>query len=157
MGLILDENLIFTNINYKDKNDVLNFLSEKLLKQGYVRPGYPKGIIAREQQYPTGLPSQGIGIAIPHTDNDLVNETSVAIGVLENPVIFQSMEDPSVELNIHIVIMLAIKEPHGQIEMLQKIIAIIQNVELTEKITKANDSKEVLALIEPYILSKQIN
>lgn len=156
MDLNLTEELIFTQIDVTDKEEVLNFLSTKLLEGGYVTQDFPKGIIEREKKYPTGLPSKGIGIAIPHTDNELVNETSIAIGVLNHPVTFQSMENPSVELKIQIVMMLAIKEPHGQIEMLQKVIDIIQDVELTQKITTALEPKEVLDLIEPYIFSKQI-
>lgn len=151
MQLNLDPNLIFTNLDFKNKEDLLRFLSGKLLENKYVKPEYQQAIIDRENIYPTGLPSLGVNIAIPHADNELVNETTIAIGILKDSVLFYSMEDPKKELNVQIVIMLAIKEPHGQIEMLQKVVDIIQNEELTKKITQTTDKNEILSSLESYL------
>lgn len=151
MKLNLDEKLVFINLDFENKEDVLNFLSTKLLENDYVKPGYPQAIIDREELYPTGLPSLGVNIAIPHADNDLVFKTTIAIGVLKDSVEFCSMENREKKLNVQIVIMLAIKEPHGQIEMLQKVVSIIQNDKLTKEITESKDKNEVLSALEPYL------
>lgn len=151
MKLTLDENLVFINLDFENKKDVLNFLSNKLVEQDYVKPAYPQAIIDREEIYPTGLPSLGVNIAIPHADNELVHKTTIAIGVLKNSAKFCSMENSEKELDVQIVIMLAIKEPHGQIEMLQKVVSIIQNDTLTREITKMTDKNNVLNALEPYL------
>lgn len=151
MRLNLDEKLIFTNLDFETKEDALNFLSGKLLKHQYVKPEYQQAILDREKVYPTGLPSLGVSIAIPHADNNLVNETTIAIGVLKRPVIFYSMESADKELDVQIIMMLAIKEPHGQIEMLQKVVSIIQNENLTKEIAKTTDKNKILTMLEPYL------
>lgn len=151
MKLNLDENLVFIDLDFEKKEDILNFLSHKLLEQDYVKPGYPQAIIDREEIYPTGLPSLGVNIAIPHADNELVYKTTIAIGVLKNSAKFYSMENSEKKLDVQIVIMLAIKEPHGQIEMLQKVVSIIQNDTLTKGITQMTDKSKVLTALEPYL------
>lgn len=154
MDIDLNESLVFTDLNFNTKEEVLIFLSDELYKQNLVKSKYKKAILEREDVYPTGLPSPGVNIAIPHADNNLVNETAIAIGILKNPVRFRSMESIEKELDIQIIIMLAIKEPHGQIEMLQKVVAIIQNEELTNNIVKTSNKKQVLEMLKPYLSQK---
>jgi PTS system galactitol-specific IIA component len=61
------------------------------------------------------------------------------------------MENVEQPLDIKIVIMLAISEPHGQIEMLQKIVSIIQDESLTERIANSKSKDEIMNVLE-YIL-----
>lgn len=143
---------ILTNLNFQTKEEVLRFLANHLYEEGYVKEEYKKAIVEREHKYPTGLPSAGVNIAIPHTNHDLVNETTIAIGVLDKPVSFYSMEDSETPLDIQIVIMLAIGEPKGQIEMLQRIVAIIQNEELTKKILASDSTEKIVNLLEPVLI-----
>ncbi len=119
--------LVYRDLEFNDKNEVLNFLAEKLYDEKFVKEGYQEAVVKREAEYPTALPAE-IKVAIPHCDHNLVNEPAIAMGVLKNTVDFQAMDDPSMTLGVKIVIMLALNEPHGHITMLQKIIGLIQNV-----------------------------
>lgn len=149
--LELKKDHIFTGLDFQTKEEVLRFLANNLLEKGYVKEAYLEAIVNREHDYPTGIPSAGVNIAIPHADHDLVKETTISIGVLKKPVTFYSMEDSETPLPIQIVIMLAIGEPKGQIEMLQKIVAIIQDKELTKKVVKSESIEEIAALLEPIL------
>lgn len=151
MKRFLDEKLVFTDLEFNTKEDVLNFLSGELINNNHVKPEFKQAIIDRENIYPTGLPSAGVNIAIPHADSDLVYNTKIAIGILKNEVLFNSMENIKKELKVQIIIMLAIKEPHGQIDMLQKIVGIIQNETLTKKLIEIKDKDEVIEILEPYL------
>ncbi|WP_027108064.1 PTS sugar transporter subunit IIA [Lacticigenium naphthae] len=155
MDLDLSKSLVFIDLDLNTKEEVLLFLSEELCKRDLVKAEYQQAILEREKVYPTGLPSPGVNIAIPHADNNLVNETSIAIGILKKPVLFNSMENTETELGVQMVIMLAIKEPHGQIEMLQKVVTIIQNEELTNRIVNTSNKSGVLEMLEPYLYQKQ--
>ena len=42
-------------------------LSHILYKKGYVKESYTSAILEREKQFPTGLKTPGINIAMPHT------------------------------------------------------------------------------------------
>ncbi|EOR20742.1 phosphotransferase system mannitol/fructose-specifc IIA component (Ntr-type) [Clostridium sartagoforme AAU1] len=142
--------LVYRDLNFGNSSEVLSFLADKLKEEGFAKEGYKEAILKREVEYPTGLPAT-IKIAIPHCDHTLVNESAIAMGVLNNPVDFQAMDDPSITLDVQIVIMLALNEPHGHIEMLQKIISLIQNAEDLKKIIEAKSDESLLEVINNYL------
>lgn len=142
--------LVYRNLDFNTCSDILSFLADKLKEEGYAKEGYKEAILKREVEYPTGLPAE-IKIAIPHCDHTLVNESAIAIGVLNNTVNFQAMDDPSKTLDVQIVIMLALDEPHGHIEMLQKIVQLIKSSEDLKKIIESTSDEEVLKVINNYL------
>lgn len=151
MELQLNEELVFRNIKAGSDKEVLAFLANELYQRGYVKEDYIEAIQLRESEYPTGLPSTQPGVAIPHANFDLVNQTTLAIATLETAVGFRNMEDNQVILPTKIVIMMAIGEPHGQVEMLQKIVSIIQDEPLREQMTAANSDLKLLILLKKAI------
>lgn len=151
MELQLNEELVFRNIKAGSDKEVLAFLVNELYQRGYVKEDYIEAIQLRESEYPTGLPSTQPGVAIPHANFDLVNQTTLAIATLETAVGFRNMEDNQVILPTKIVIMMAIGEPHGQVEMLQKIVSIIQDEPLREQMTAANSDLKLLTLLKKAI------
>ncbi|MUN73761.1 PTS sugar transporter subunit IIA [Enterococcus casseliflavus] len=151
MELQLNEELVFRNIKACSDKEVLAFLANELYQRGYVKEDYIEAIQLRESEYPTGLPSTQPGVAIPHANFDLVNQTTLAIATLETAVGFRNMEDNQVILPTKIVIMMAIGEPHGQVEMLQKIVSIIQDEPLREQMTAANSDLKLLTLLKKAI------
>ncbi|VYT81521.1 PTS sugar transporter subunit IIA [Clostridium tertium] len=142
--------LVYRNLDFNTSNDILSFLADKLKEEGYAKEGYKEAILKREVEYPTGLPAE-IKIAIPHCDHTLVNESAIAVGVLNNTVNFQAMDDPSKTLDVQIVIMLALDEPHGHIEMLQKIVQLIKSSDDLKKIIEATSDEDVLQVINNYL------
>lgn len=130
--------LVFKDLNFENKKEVLSFLGNKLYEHGYVDENYTSAIVQREQEYPTGLPAK-VNIAIPHVDSDYVKKTQIAIGILNNEVMFNRMDNPSEELPVQLVIMLAIADSNGHIKMLQKIINFIQDEKSLKKIIESND------------------
>ena len=151
MELQLNEELVFRNIKAGSDKEVLAFLANELYQRGYVKEDYIEAIQLRESEYPTGLPSTQPGVAIPHANFDLVNQTTLAIATLETAVGFRNMEDNQVILPTKIVIIMAIGEPHGQVEMLQKIVSIIQDEPLREQMTAANSDLKLLTLLKKAI------
>ncbi|MBL4934650.1 PTS sugar transporter subunit IIA [Clostridium sp. YIM B02515] len=152
-GIDFAKDLVFKDLEFSSNTEVLKFLSSKLQEKGYVKEGYQKAILDREEEYPTGLPSADIKIAIPHADHNLVNKATLAIGVLRKPVEFKSMEDPDKSLDVSVIIMLALSEPHGHIEMLQRVVKLIQNPEVLREIVEAPSTDEVINKLEPYLIA----
>lgn len=151
MDLVLNEQLVFRDLKVKTQEEVLDCLSKKLLELGFVKDEYVEAIKQREKEYPTGLPSTDPVVAIPHANYEMVKKTTLAIATLNEPVLFENMENHQEKLPVRIVIMMAIGEPHGQIEMLQKIVGIIQNQDLRKKMITASNDKELLDLLEQAI------
>lgn len=151
MELYLNEELVFRNVQAKTDSEVLAFLASEMYKKNYVKEEYIQAIQEREKEYPTGLPSTPPGIAIPHANYEMVNKTTLAIATLKDPVLFHNMENKNEQLPIQIVIMMAIGEPHGQVEMLQKIVGIIQDEPLRQEMIRAGNDTELLELLKKAV------
>ena len=151
MELYLNEELVFRNVQAKTDSEVLAFLASEMYKKNYVKEEYIQAIQEREKEYPTGLPSTPPGIAIPHANYEMVNKTTLAIATLKDPVLFHNMENNNERLPIQIVIMMAIGEPHGQVEMLQKIVGIIQDEPLRQEMIRAGNDTELLELLKKAV------
>lgn len=144
----LEENLFYTNLKVENSNELLEIMGGNLNEYGYVTEKYTGSIIERESIYPTGLPAGKISIAIPHTDHELVHTTTISVATLEEPVTFKSMAEPDVDIEVAIVFMLAIGEPEGQLEMLQKIMEIIQDTDFKQSLLGTENSSELLKLVK---------
>ena len=151
MELYLNEELVFRNVQAKTDSEVLAFLASEMYKKNYVKEEYIQAIQEREKEYPTGLPSTPPGIAIPHANYEMVNKTTLAIATLKDPVLFHNMENNNEQLPIQIVIMMAIGEPHWQVEMLQKIVGIIQDEPLRQEMIRAGNDTELLELLKKAV------
>lgn len=146
--LIISEELIATNINAKGKKEIIAMLANLLYEKGYVTNDYINAVLEREKNYPTGLPSKEIGVAIPHADAKYVKKPGIAIATLNNPVSFNMMGNPDEKVNVDVVFMLAIKEPKMQIKMLKNLMTIIQKIEVLKQIKKSKHSQEIVEIIE---------
>jgi galactitol PTS system EIIA component len=135
--------------------DALESLAKSLFQQGFVKESYIEAIISREQQHPTGLPSPGLSIAIPHTDPEHVLKSRIAIATLKNPVTFSMMGSPEVKIPVRIVFMLAIQDPKKQPEVLKQLTKVFQNGELLNEIGNAQKKEKVVELLSEHI--KQLN
>lgn len=124
-----DSRYLVYQIDYNDKIEILTALGQKLCETGYVKQSYIKAVCEREIVFPTGLPTEGIGIAIPHADSMHVNEKAMIVGILKEPAKFQVMGSLDEFVDVELIFMLAIKEPQSQLEMLQKLIEMCQNKE----------------------------
>ena len=71
---------------------------------------------------------------------------------LENPVSFYQMGTNDVEVSVKVIFMLALKEAHSQLTILQQLIEILQDKEIMESLmnmdeyTTSKEVKELLAI-----------
>lgn len=141
---MLDERCIFVNTDCATSEEVLNYMGSRLYQLGYVKESFTKAVIERESMYATGLDTEEIKTAIPHTDSVHVNETTIAVMTLRKPVLFESMDQDGAMLHVEVVFMLAIREPEKQLEMLGAVLNIIQDKQLLYALRHAADAKEVV-------------
>lgn len=145
---VLRDSLIFLNLEAETDTDVFKALGGELTRQGYAKDIYVKALRDREDEYPTGLDIDGIGVAIPHTDVTNVNETAVAVATLKNPVVFHVMGgDDDETVNVNLVFMLCVSDPNGHIDELQRVIALIQDKKVLENLCAAQSKEEIRSII----------
>lgn len=149
----MDEELIVLQKEGLDTaQEALTFLAKQLVTKNVVKESFVEAVIEREAIFPTGLQFDGYGVALPHTDAEHVEKTQIAVMTLEKPVTFTQMATADQEVTVQLIIMLAIKEAHSQVEMLQKLIQLLQDKALVQEILacRSDQTKVVLNLLTSH-------
>ena len=127
------EDYVMVNPPATDAATVITLLASKLHADGAVSADYGAQTIQREEEHPTGLPTSPIAIAIPHAGALGVHRSSVAVALLVQPVMFRNMGDPEEELPVEIVLLLANRDPEGQVTALRQLATLFgQSEQLLE-------------------------
>lgn len=142
------EEIILFDKDVNDKEEALKLLSDQLKDKKLVENDFFESIIEREKNYPTGLQIEDIGIAIPHTDSDKVKKAQLGYLSLKQPVIFNDMGDADSEIKVSMIFMLALKDPHSQLTMLQKLIGLFQDKNLIERLKNCTEIEEFKKIID---------
>jgi PTS system galactitol-specific IIA component len=149
--LIIDERIILVKELIKDKEEIIRKLGGLLQINGFVEETYTQAVYDRELVYPTGLKARVTGVAVPHTDTIHVIKPAVAIATLKNPVIFNGMGAPETEVAVDIVLMLAIHDPKQVVNVLRKVIFVIEDDEALRNFQAANTKKEIKDIMQAHI------
>lgn len=149
-NLQFDESLV-SFIDAETPTDVERQLAEKLHAGGFVRDTFADALIEREKEYPTALEVGEHNVAIPHTEAEHTIKGAVAVGVLRHPATWHRMDDTDETCEVEFVVMLAVNNPHDHLELLQKVIALVQDQELIGRVLNATGAKEVVSLVGPRL------
>lgn len=148
---LLNEELILIHLEAENREEVLKALAKLLISSGYVKESFLEAILEREKVFPTGLPTEGVGVAIPHADIIHVVKPAIAIGVLKKPVKFLIMGNPEEEVDVKLVFMLAINEPTMQINLLKNLVFLFQDKKLLHQLSETKNKKELISILSRSI------
>ncbi len=145
----LDRDLIRIGVDVEKQNEVIEMLGMLMEEKQLVKPTYVQAVLDREKIYPTGLPTRGISVAIPHTDSSHVKKSAIGLAVLHQPVGFSLMGgDGSEQIDAQIVFLLAISDSKAQIELLKKLMRLFQNDEVLSKIVAAEEVEVIYEYLD---------
>ncbi len=144
---VFSDDLILVDVAVKDRVEIINLLSGILEEKGCVTKDYAAAVNERESSYPTGLPTEGVKVAIPHADAKHVIRPAVALAVLKQPVFFNSMENPDETLNVEIVIMLANRDSGEQLENLQALTGLFADSSLLLQVCESGCPGEIASML----------
>ncbi len=71
----IHEDIILLGVDATDREDAIRQLGKVMFDKGYVKDTYVDAVITREKSFPTGLPTEEVKVAIPHTDTTHVNSS----------------------------------------------------------------------------------
>ena len=145
---MLNEELIYLDLEADNREELLSLLSDKLYEKGYVKESFKKAIIEREKVFPTGLPTLGVKVALPHTDPIHVNKPAILVSTLKNPIKFKEMGNGINDIEVEMVFMLAVKEPAHQVELLQKLINIFSKENVLISLKECRDEKAIYEILK---------
>lgn len=143
----LRDQLILLHTSFKSSEELFTAVNAKAEADGFVTDQFLPKIIKREATFPTGLQLEKRGVAIPHTDADNIKKEFVAVIVNDEPINFSRMDDPEQKVGAKLVFVLGLNKPHAQLDMLQALMAIIQDDSLIAEIESANSNETIHQLL----------
>lgn len=100
--------LVSIHPHVENWEEVLQYLSDCLIQDGCVRSSHTQAVLEREREFPTGVELEGsINIALPHAAPEHANCNGIIVCILNQPVDFRQMTDPTKTIPVRIVFMLA--------------------------------------------------
>ena len=130
-----------------DADQALRAMCDELERMGYVKPTFVDAVLVREAASPTGLPMAGRKVAIPHADPEHVVNPAIAVATLNHPVIFREMGNPGSELEVEVIVMLALTDRESVQQELVRMVELFQNAEFVDKLYAAPDGESLLRLL----------
>lgn len=147
----IDRNLIWIDVIIDNTDQLFEIVAEKAKLLGYVHSNFLERIKIREKNYPTGLKYKNHAIAIPHTDPETIQKQFIAVVIPKNTLHFCLMDDPNKKEAIDIVFVLGLDNPESQLNVLQEVIAMIQDEKKVHQLITAKTINEL------FLNIKQIN
>lgn len=129
------ENCFYINNGFKEKNEVIERVCDRLYELDYVDQNYKKKIYEREK-----ISSSAYGyMAIPHPLNNDAKKSVIAV-VIEKKGIYWS------PYKVNIVFMLSLKEDDHEyfIEIFNFITILLQNEEIIKKLASIHDFQDFI-------------
>ncbi|MDR0620421.1 MAG: PTS sugar transporter subunit IIA [Deltaproteobacteria bacterium] len=121
----LDEGLVFCDLKAADQTELLTLMCAEAQRRGLVMEGYLEAVLDREKQYPTGLETKVIKVAVPHAmDKSKVIRPAIVVAKLNSPVNFKEMGEGLVDVPAEMVFLLAMTGPKDQLTALQKLVGL---------------------------------
>ncbi|MCO6556293.1 MAG: PTS sugar transporter subunit IIA [Gilliamella sp.] len=130
--------------------DTINASGSYLLEKDYIQIEYIAACINREKEYPTGLlMNNGVGIAIPHANYQLVKKDAISIVRSAKGVTFGKMEDASSKVSCQLIFNLALATSDQHLSILRRLFALFQDESFVNKCQQFNCKQ-----IEEFIIQQ---
>lgn len=126
---LFEKELFFENIDLNTKEEVIEFMGDKLFKRGYIDKEMKSAFLYREKIATTEI---GNMVAIPHGSGGYIYSNKIAVGILKNPIKWEIGD-------VRLVIMLSIDSDkildyedlflnlYKRVDSIAKVISICEN------------------------------
>lgn len=144
-GVVPD--LLIMGLDASDAEDVIARLAEGLQEAGAVDERYAADVIERERAFPTALPFEDFGFAMPHAQAEHVLRDAVAFARLSRSVPFRSMAMDGSVVDVEFVMLLAARDAQQHLRLLQDMLAALQDPAVRERLKAAQTESDMLAML----------
>ncbi len=141
---LLSKDGIELNVTAKDKNDIINKMTNLMLKTGRITDlnAYKELVLKREEEGSTGV---GEGIAIPHGKGDCVTEPGLVAMVVPNGVEYDALDGKPV--NLLFMIAAPNTSDNVHLDVLSRLSTMLMDTEFKNKLVSAKSKAEFLNII----------
>ena len=144
---VIDKDVILVNLAANNKHDILEALANAFSEAGYVTDveSYIADVYEREEEGSTGI---GNYIAIPHGKSDSVVKSGVAIGILQDEIDWETLDDHGVRVVILFAVGADTESSHEHLRMLSLFARQLGKDEVVEQLLHATVIDDVVAAFE---------
>lgn len=151
---LMSPELVFFDIEATDAKELFAKLEPIYLERGLVRDTWLDAINKREEAFPTGLPFDVVGVAIPHVEPDNIERPYIAIIKPQSPIAFQGMGGmPDVEAQLVINLGL-LAHAEDQVVVLQALMKVFMDEEAATEILAQTDGAGMVATMTKWCQAK---
>ena len=146
---ILNTDIIDLEVQGTTKDEVLRYMANVLLKNGYINDAdvFVKDIYEREAEGPTGM---GTHISIPHGKSFSVLKNGIMIGKTVNPIRWESSMSDSGFQDTYLIFLFCVSADaefaRNHMMLLSELAGKLGNDVRVAKLSKANSKEESLDL-----------
>ena len=141
------EDLVLVDVEGDTRDEVLKNIAQVIMDKGIAKPSFYEALLQRENEYPTGLPIGELNCAIPHTYPEHINEIAITLAIPKNPVIFQQMGDPSIDVKVSVIVCLTMLKMDDNVKLLPALTGFFADEDNLRALTTIKDPKAILDYI----------
>lgn len=146
---LFSEELIFFDYEAESYEELFKSIGKELIDLGYVKDSWPDAVLEREQEYPTGLPTEGIKIALPHTYPEHCIKPGIAVVKLRKPVMFREMGSDDGKVDAQLIFFIIGNEPAKHLKVLNQLMELFGDKDNLEALwEEARDKSTMFAAIQ---------
>ncbi|WP_086314717.1 hypothetical protein A5821_002328 [Enterococcus sp. 7F3_DIV0205] len=145
MKQMFQPDLIDLRVSVQEEEELFELIAWRLQQAGYVNSGYLEGITSREKRFPTGLITEHLNIALPHSDTEYIERPFIYIVRTTKPIKVKQMGDNQ-EMEVSDLFFLGIKEPSKQVGLLQELMVLFQNEAFVSELKATTENEAVFNL-----------
>lgn len=144
---LFSEELVFIEQELGDRAELFKWFNSCMLEHGFVNESYYESILKREQQFPTGIQTPTVGVAIPHADPENLKKPFIAVVRPKQGIEFEPMGIAEGKIQAELIFMLGVLKNGDQVIALQKLMNLLTNDEAVKQLLAVRSCSEVMAII----------
>ena len=143
------EIFVKTGISFTDYHEALTHIGERMVQEGVVEATYPKALIQREAEFPTGIQLEHHAVAIPHCEATHARSPAIYLIRPDAAVeFFQADDEGTVPATL--IIALIVTQPSEQMVLLRQLFSQLQDPIFFENLLTVPE-EQLPALFERHI------
>ncbi|MCL3777187.1 MULTISPECIES: PTS sugar transporter subunit IIA [unclassified Actinomyces] len=140
---LLRRDLVQLDWEVDSQDEFFDRVVARLQARGYVKDTFLAALKAREETYPTALPTQPEAIAIPHSDAVHVITPFIAVTRLARPVTWHEMANNDATHPVRFIFLLGLTKEDGHVEVLQLLLDRFQDPSFMDALSAARTEDEL--------------
>lgn len=151
---MIREDLVYNDITAENQKNLFEKIGSVLAEKDFVSEEYAEKLYEREKQFPTGLATRTLGVAIPHTDSKYVKKPFIMIIKPKSEVAFHQMGTfPADQVVVYpkIIFVLGFTKDDMQLKILQTLMNLFDNQEAMNLLEQQQENEQFYYWIKKLI------